>query len=162
MIGDNVVIWGLFAALCALAADQASKFYVNTDLLENKIGIMYTPFFNVIRAWNTGVSFSLFNDWGETGVWALSAFAAVVVLLLLAWMYKEKDLLIRIALGLIVGGAIGNIVDRIRFKAVFDFLDFHIGENHWPAFNLADSFICIGTVLVLIHALWTYFQEERK
>lgn len=156
------MIWGLFAALCVLVADQASKFYVNAELLENKMGIMYTSFFNVIRAWNTGVSFSLFNDWGEWGVWALSAFAAIVVVMLLVWMYREKNVFVQVALGFIVGGAIGNIVDRIRFKAVFDFLDFHIGENHWPAFNVADSFICIGTVLILIYSIYLSFKKEEQ
>ena len=62
---------------------------------------------------------------------------------------------------MIIGGAIGNVIDRVRLGAVFDFLDFHIGENHWPAFNVADSFICIGAAVLIAQNLIVYFKQKK-
>ena len=116
--------------------------------------IIYTSYFNLVRAWNTGVSFSMFNDWGMWGVVLLSLLAFGIILFLLLWLRKEQSRVLQVALGLIIGGAVGNVIDRIRLGAVFDFLDFHIGEQHWPAFNVADSFICIGAGIIIIHSLF--------
>lgn len=77
-----------------------------------------------------------------------------IILFLLLWLRKEQSRVLQVALGLIIGGAVGNVIDRIRLGAVFDFLDFHIGEQHWPAFNVADSFICIGAGIIIIHSLF--------
>lgn len=156
------MIWGIVVAIFALVADQLSKYYMETDLLEGHSEIIVTSFFSFVRAWNTGVSFSMFNDGGTIGVIVLSTFAALVVLMLLWWMKGEEDQISRIGLGLIIGGAIGNIVDRIMYGAVFDFLDFHIGEYHWPAFNLADSFICIGAIIIVMSGLWKNRKKEVK
>ena len=116
--------------------------------------IIYTSYFNLVRAWNTGVSFSMFNDWGMWGVVLLSLLAFGIILFLLLWLRKEQSRVLQVALGLIIGGAVGNVIDRIRLGAVFDFLDFHLGEQHWPAFNVADSFICIGAGIIIIHSLF--------
>jgi len=70
--------------------------------------------------------------------------------------------LIQASLGMIMGGAIGNVIDRLRFGAVFDFLDVHIADSHWPAFNVADSFICIGAGLIIIQALFGYFEKKGE
>jgi len=156
------VVWGLVVAVLAVTLDQVSKFYMINDVLDGHSEIILAPFFSLVRAWNKGVSFSLFNDWGENGAYVISGFAATVVLLLLWWMHKEKTKVAQIGLGLIIGGAIGNIADRIRFGAVFDFLDFHIGEYHWPAFNAADSFICVGAALVIMSELLKNRKEEKK
>ena len=154
------MIWGLIVAVLVLATDQLSKFYIANDVMEGHSEIILAPFFSMVRAWNTGVSFSMFSSYGKLGVIILSTFALVVVLLLLWWMYKEKDKLSKIGLGMIIGGAVGNVIDRIMFGAVFDFLDFHIGEHHWPAFNLTDSFICIGAFLIIVAGLWK--KKEKK
>ena len=156
------MVWGLIAAALVLAADQISKFYMADTVLDGYSEIILAPFFSLVRAWNTGVSFSLFNDWGTLGVYILSGFAAAVVLLLLWFMYKEKSRLGQIAFGFIVGGAIGNIADRVMYGAVFDFLDFHIGEHHWPAFNVADTFICTGAVLIFISEFLKNRKKEKK
>ena len=156
------MIYGLIAAVLALVLDQISKFCVQTHFFENSGFLEVTSFFNIVHMWNRGVSFSMFNNWGNVGVYLLSAFAITVVLALLWWMYKEKDLLVRIALGLIIGGALGNVIDRVRFGKVFDFLDFHIEKYHWPVFNGADTFICIGAFIIIMAGFINKRKEEKK
>ena len=148
------MLLGLVTAAVALVIDQASKYWILHDVLEDKAMIIFTPFFSLVRAWNTGVSFSMFNDWGLSGVIVLSLVAFVIIAFLANWLRKEPSKLIQVSLGLIIGGALGNVIDRIRLGAVFDFLDFSIGTYHWPAFNAADSFICVGALIVIFHGLW--------
>ena len=146
-------VWlGLTVALAVVILDHCSKYYILWFLQENA----YVPFgdyFNIVRAWNTGVSFSMLNDYGNVGAWMLSALAAGIVVMLFYWLKKEDNRAVQLALGLIMGGAVGNIVDRVRFGAVFDFLDFHVVDWHWPAFNVADSCICIGAAIIVWEAL---------
>lgn len=147
------MLLGLVAAIVVLVLDQLSKYYVAEVLLSSRGIIMVTDNFNIIRAWNTGVSFSMFNNWGLFGAIALSAVALMIVTALIIWLHREKSQFIQLALGFIIGGAIGNVIDRILLGAVFDFLDFHVVGKHWPAFNLADSFICIGAVMIIAHGI---------
>lgn len=142
------MFFGIFVALAALVADQASKFVVDTKLVIDE-PVEVCDYFNLIKVWNTGISFSMFNNYGNAGKIALIAFALAVVIFLLHWMYKEENRLKILGLALIIGGAIGNVVDRIRAGAVLDFLDFHYKSMHWPAFNLADTFICVGAFLLI-------------
>ena len=152
---------GLLTALLVFAADQLSKIYV-MDLMKDGAIIVLTPFFSIIQAWNTGISFSMFKDGGMAGTAILSLIALGVVIFLLRWMYVEKCKMVQISLGMIIGGAIGNLADRIRYGAVYDFLDFHIGTHHWPAFNIADSFICIGAFLIIVYCLFVAKNKEEK
>ena len=122
--------------------------------------IAYTSFFNLVRSWNTGVSFSMFNDYGSLGTIMLSVVASGIVLFLLVWLKDEENSLSQIALGLVIGGAVGNIIDRVRLGAVFDFLDFHVAGHHWPAFNLADSFICIGAAILVLQGIFNVINKE--
>lgn len=149
---------GLMTALVAFVLDQASKMLVFSFLANSRPVFELTPFFNLVMAWNTGVSFSMFDNLGGAGVYVLSAFSLIVVGFLLYWLRDEKSVLIQMALGMIIGGAIGNVADRVRMGAVFDFLDIHAFGYHWPAFNLADSFICIGAALVIGNGL--FFNKE--
>lgn len=142
------MFFGIFTAFLALIADQISKFVVDTKLVIDE-PVEVCDYFNLIKVWNTGISFSMFNDYGTSGKIVLIAFAIAVVLFLLHWMYKEENRLKIFSLALIIGGALGNVVDRIRAGAVLDFLDFHYKTMHWPAFNLADTFICIGAFLLI-------------
>ena len=135
---------GLIIAAVVIAADQLSKFWVLNHLLGEQAVIVYTPFFNVVRAWNTGVSFSMFNNYGNLGAILLSVIAGVIVVFLVYWLYQEKDKLAQVRLG-----------------AVFDFLDFHIGESHWPAFNVADSFICIGATILIMQSLFNVVKKNE-
>lgn len=150
---------GLCVAITVLVADQISKYYILNEVLEDRAMIIYTSWFNLVKAWNTGVSFSMFNDLGGLGVFLLSFLALGIISFLVIWLKKEPSPLVRVALGFIIGGAIGNLIDRIRLGAVFDFLDFHIADAHWPAFNVADSFICIGAIIIIVHSL---FNKEKS
>lgn len=147
------MFWGLVVIVFALVVDQLSKFWIDTDLVIDA-PIVVCSYFNVIKVWNTGVSFSMFNNYGQIGAIVLIILALVVSGFLFRWMMKETDKVKVVSLGLIIGGALGNVIDRARFGAVLDFLDFHYGQYHWPAFNMADTFICIGAfILILLEIL---------
>ncbi|MBR1948557.1 MAG: signal peptidase II [Alphaproteobacteria bacterium] len=154
------MILGLVVAGLVIVFDQLSKYYILHHFLGLNSYITFGDYFNVVRAWNTGVSFSMFNNYGNIGVYILSGVAIIVVLALLKWLKSETGKLVQVALGMIMGGAIGNVIDRLRLGAVFDFLDFHIGDNHWPAFNVADSFICIGAGIIILSALISKFEKR--
>lgn len=149
------MFFGLMVILLAFCADQLSKFWIDTEIVTTH-HIVCGDYFNLVKVWNTGVSFSMFNNHGMLGIVVLSGVSVVVSAFLLYWMYHETNRMKIAALGLIIGGALGNVADRIRFGAVLDFLDFHYETHHWPAFNLADTFICIGAfVLILMELFYT-------
>ncbi len=150
---------GLLIAVLVIALDQATKWLMLTglDLASNPITV--TSFFNLVLVWNRGVSFGMFNDAGAYGPWILSVLAIVVVIGLLWWLRQAEGWRMLTALGLVIGGAIGNVIDRFRFGAVVDFLDVHIAGYHWPAFNVADAAICIGAGLLLLDGL---LSPERQ
>ena len=141
---------GLVVAGLVIVLDQLSKWAILT-LLDDVATV--TPFFNLVVVWNRGVSFGMFDSASASGPWLLSGLALAVVVALLVWLRRIDHPLAAVALGLIIGGALGNVVDRIRFGAVVDFLDFHALGYHWPAFNVADSAICVGAVLLLVDGL---------
>lgn len=152
---------GLAAAAAVIILDQITKYWV-LSFLGVSAYIPFGDYFNLVRAWNTGVSFSMLNDYGNMGAWLLSGLAVVIVIMLFFWLRKENSRVIQIALGMIMGGAVGNVIDRIRFGAVFDFLDVHIGDHHWPAFNAADSFICIGAAIIIAEAVVAKIRKEKE
>ncbi len=145
---------GLFAAVFAFISDQLSKFYIFKFVVEQGSPYKVCDYFNIVSAFNKGVSFSMFDNGGMWSRVILILFALGVVAFLILWMKDETSRFVRLALGLIIGGALGNVTDRLRMGAVYDFLDFHYEAYHWPAFNLADSFICIGAVLIILHAIF--------
>lgn len=119
-------------------------------LIEARNGqITVLPFFNLVEVWNPGVSFGMFKHLAY-GQWLLSALAIGITVILLRCLWRTQQRLTAAAYGLIIGGAVGNTIDRIRFGAVADYLDFYAFGYHWPAFNVTDSAICIGVVLLLL------------
>lgn len=134
-----------------VVADQFTKWWVMVEVMQPPRVIEVLPSLNIVMAWNTGVSFSMLRD---TGPWLLAGLAIAVSLGLLAWLVRLAEPLPAYGIGLVVGGAIGNVIDRFRFGAVFDFIDFYVGDWHWPAFNLADSAISIGVALLLFDGLF--------
>ena len=120
------------------------------DLIENHGGhIEVLPFFTLVKVWNPGVSFGMFKQLPH-GQWLLSGMGIIVSLFLLRLLFITDSERSAAAFALIIGGAIGNVIDRLRFGAVADYLDFHAFSYHWPAFNLTDSAIFIGVVLLLL------------
>ena len=140
----------LTVAFLALVLDQMSKFWIDTRMVPHAEPVAVVDHFNLVKVWNTGVSFSMFNGYGDLGSFILCGVALVISAFLLYWMYHENSRIKIISLGLIIGGALGNVVDRLHFGAVMDFLDFYYQDYHWPAFNLADSFICVGAFLLIV------------
>jgi signal peptidase II len=112
------------------------------------------PFFNLVMVWNKGISFGMFNRETDYGPYILIVLALIVSAWFTAWLVKSRNTIQSIGLAMVVGGAIGNVIDRFRFGAVMDFLDFHILGHHWPAFNVADSSIVLGVIVLMIHALF--------
>lgn len=162
LLQEKNLILGIVVAAVVLVLDQLTKLWIMNDVLSEQPGMELTSFFNLVYAWNTGVSFSMFDNPGAAGTIVLCLVAAVIVAALLWWLHKEKIRALQIGLGMIIGGALGNLIDRVRLGAVFDFLDFHIGPHHWPAFNVADSFICIGAAVIILHSILYPEKKENK
>jgi signal peptidase II len=155
----NAVLAYAIAAV-VLVVDQVSKFWVLEVLhLEERGPISILPFFQLNMVWNQGVSFGLLRSGAGVMRWVLVVFSVAVVCLLIWWAARQARRLPAIALGLIIGGAIGNnFIDRVRFGAVADFLDF--GGLHFPwVFNVADSAISVGVALLLLDSL--FHREDR-
>jgi signal peptidase II len=145
---------GLGVALVVAIADQLTKLWVLDFFASRPMPIVeVAPFFNLVLTGNRGMSFGLFNDNAAANALIFTGLAAVIVVGLLVWLWQSRTLALRIGLGLIIGGAIGNVVDRLLRGAVVDFLDFHLGTWHWFAFNLADAAICVGVAVLLIDSL---------
>jgi signal peptidase II len=117
-----------------------------------------TSFFNLVQVWNKGVSFGMLNNLSD-GKYIILTVNLSILSALLVWLYRNQIVYLTIAIGLIIGGAIGNIIDRIFNEAVADFLDFYIGKYHWPAFNLADSAVFLGVALLLLE---NYFVKPKQ
>ncbi|MEE8334435.1 MAG: signal peptidase II, partial [Alphaproteobacteria bacterium] len=141
-----------------IAADQLSKWWILAVVMNPPELYSLTSFFNIVLVWNRGASFGMFGSAPGWVSWALAAFAVMIAIALLIWMRLAKSRLLTAALGLVAGGALGNVVDRVRFGAVVDFLDFHVGAWHWPAFNVADAAITIGVMLLILDS----FKSDRE
>lgn len=155
-------VFGLKAAAVVFALDQVTKSAVLTasDGISGW-GITILPFFNLVMVRNTGVSFGLLSG-GIAAWWVLSTVALVVTAFLLRWLWRERNLLVATGLGLIIGGALGNVVDRWRHGAVTDFLDFHAAGWHWPAFNLADVGIVTGVAAIIWNSFFAPDQIDAE
>ena len=145
---------GLGLALAVVVIDQLSKWWIIERVMQPPRVIPVTPFFNLVMGWNRGVSFGMFNWDSAASAWVFSALALAIVALLLVWMARDDRASSTAALGVVIGGALGNVVDRVRFGAVADFLDFHAFGLHWPAFNAADAAISLGALALLADALF--------
>ena len=144
---------GLAIALLSLALDQASKALILGVVMDPPRVIPITPFFNLTLGFNRGVSFGLLSTEAEFGRWALTALSLVIVGGFVIWLARTKSRWEAIGVGAIIGGALGNVADRVRQGAVTDFLDFYVGNWHWPAFNLADASITLGVAALLLAPL---------
>jgi len=145
---------GFGAAIAGIAVDQAHKLWMlGPFAIEEKGRVALTPFLDLVLVWNRGVSYGLLTDDGDRWRWALIAFGVAGALLFGWWLWTTQRLLSALALGLIVGGAMSNVIDRLRFGAVADFFLFHVGSFEWYVFNLADVWIVAGVIgLVLAWA----------
>lgn len=150
---------GLGIALLVMVLDQISKLVILYLVMDPPRLIPVLPGFNLTLVFNRGVSWGAL-DW--LGPWALIVLAVAISGGLAVWLRKAETTLLACAIGMVIGGAIGNVIDRVRLGAVVDFLDFYVpgtGWPHWPAFNVADSAIVVGVGLILLDAL---FAEHGK
>ena len=148
----------LVLAVFVLILDQVSKTWMlaNFRLVDRQT---VTAFFNLVLVFNPGASFSFLADAGGWQKWFFVVLALAISLWLLKLLRKHaQERLLPAALSLILGGALGNVIDRLRFDAVVDFLDFHLAGYHWPAFNVADSAITVGVALML----WHQFRSGKE
>jgi signal peptidase II len=150
-----MLVRGLATAMAVVVLDQLSKAGVREYFAGHPAGEHenVTPFFNIVLIHNRGMSFGLFNSGAGLNALLFSLVAAAIVTVLIYWLSRVDSSLLAVAIGLIIGGAIGNVIDRVRLGAVVDFLDFHVGSWHWPAFNVADSAICVGVAVMLLDGL---------
>ena len=151
--------WVVAIGLVVVALDQLSKWQVVRSLPAQAVEV--TGFFNLVLVCNTGISFGLLPGDSPLKAWLLSGVALAVVVGLLFWVHNKDSRLLVAGCGLVVGGALGNVVDRLRVGCVIDFLDVHAAGWHWPAFNVADSAITVGVALLLVHGLFFEVSEGK-
>jgi signal peptidase II len=149
---------GIIAAVAALALDQASKLWLLFVFeIARRGAVQVTPFFDLVLAWNVGISFGWFQSESPAAQIILMVIKAVAVIVLAIWMARSRTLLATVALGLIIGGAIGNAIDRFAYGAVVDFALFHVQIGgkpfNWYVFNLADVAIVAGVAALLYDSL---------
>ncbi len=151
--------FGLTVAAITCIIDQGSKLWLLLVFgLTEHVPVALGPYFDLLLTWNTGISYGLFPQDGPVGQWALLAFKAAAVVFLWAWLALAPSRLTALALGLIIGGAFGNAIDRLHWPGVMDFVLFHVETAgfsfRWYVFNLADVAIVAGVVGLLYESLW--------
>lgn len=144
---------GFLLATVGLALDQAVKLWLLFSFrLAEQGRVVITPFFDLVLVWNRGISYGLFAADSQAQVWFLVAVKSIITLVLIVWLVRNTDRLTAIALGLLIGGAIGNTVDRALHGAVVDYVSLHAAGYHWYVFNLADVWVVAGVALLLYDA----------
>jgi signal peptidase II len=150
--------FGLAIAVATVIVDQGAKFWLLYVFdLPDRFRVAVTSFLDLVVTWNTGISYGLFQQQGVVGLWALLAFKVAAVVLLWIWLARASSRLTAAALGLIVGGALGNAIDRLHWPGVMDFVLFHVETAGWSfrwyVFNAADVAIVAGVVGLLCDSL---------
>ena len=150
----------LFPAFTVAVTDILSKLFTIKFMAGREVLPVF-DFFNLVNVYNKGISFSIFSGGGKETTILLMILSALISLLILFWIKKENSRFTVFCLGFILGGALGNLIDRICNGAVFDFLDFHIGKYHWPAFNVADSAVVVGVFTLLAISLKDIVTDKK-
>ena len=160
MIRRPHLLGGAVMALAILAADQASKYWVLYELdLPLLRQVVLLPFFNLTMVWNRGVTFGLLAADGGWGQALLSGIAILAVIAFGVWLWRTRSWWIALPVGAIAGGAVGNVIDRVRFGAVVDFLHFHAWGWSWYVFNIADAAIVCGVAVLILENL--FLQSDQ-
>lgn len=181
-LSSSKPIVGFAVALDVLILDQISKWLILEMVMRDivqpqgiKLGLLewlakaparmpagasleLLPFFNLTMVWNEGISFGMFHG---TGIWILVGLSLAITVLFSIWLTRATGWVQTVGLAFVIGGAIGNVIDRLRFGAVADFFDFHIGDWHYPAFNVADCGIVVGIALLVFDGLFLEPGRER-
>ena len=153
----------LWISLFVIIADQATKWIANTQLVyHQKVEVL--PYFEWFLSYNKGAAFSFLADAGGWQRWFFMVLASIISVVLFIWIkrLKSDEKLAALALALILGGAIGNVIDRVVLGYVIDFIQVWLGSYPWPAFNIADSAISVGAVILILSGLKKPYQEVEK
>jgi signal peptidase II len=164
---SNYMPLGLVAGLIVLLADQGSKWWVLNGLDLPALGqVVLLPVLNLTMVRNTGVTFGLLNGLGSWGHILLTIVALAVVTALGFWLHRAESKVVAVAIGAIAGGAIGNVIDRVRFGWVVDFIHAHVdtpwGDFSWYVFNVADAAIVCGVAALILDAQFSKRRQERS
>jgi len=151
----------LAIAAAVVVADQASKWAIVELVMQPPRTVEVTGFFNLVLTFNSGISFGFLGGAAAWKPWLLAALAVGIVAVLLNWLRRQPEPLLALAIGLISGGAVGNTIDRLRHGGVVDFLDFHLGDWHWWAFNLADTAVATGVAMLVLDGLFRGPQGSK-
>ena len=128
--------------------DQLSKKWALNNIFFNQNYIEVNKFLNFTPVWNKGISFGMFSDFTNVNFF-MTIITSIIILIIFFWIIRVKNIILNLSLLLIISGAIGNLIDRLKYQAVVDFIDFHINNFHWPVFNLADSYITLGASMYI-------------
>jgi signal peptidase II len=154
---------GLVVAVIVVALDQWTK-HIATSELDYRVPVMVTSWFDWMLTYNTGAAFSFLADAGGWQRWFLTGIAAAVSVFIVVWLFRlnPADRGLVLPLGLILGGGMGNLIDRVLLGHVVDFISLHYEHRYWPAFNLADSAITLGAAWWLVDAFWCRTSPSKE
>lgn len=182
-LSQSKALVGFSLAIDTVILDQLSKWLIlefvireavqpnvpGKDLLEwlanapsrlpNGTTVEVLPFFNLSMVWNEGISFGMFQG---SGIWILTGLALIITAVFSVWLTRATGWLQTVSLAMVIGGAVGNVIDRFRFGAVADFFDFHVAGWHYPAFNIADCGITVGIALLVIDGVFLEPKRSKK
>jgi lipoprotein signal peptidase len=163
----NFLPLGVIAALLVLVADQASKWWILNVLdLPDLRQVVLLPVLNLTMVWNHGVTFGLLNGLGDWGHVILAGVALAVVVALGFWLRRAESRTMAVAIGAVAGGAVGNVIDRVRFGGVVDFIHAHIatpwGDASWYVFNVADAAIVCGVAALILESMLSKRKTENR
>ena len=155
--------FGFMAALMTLIADQVTKVWaLFYSPLAEKLSVPLLPFLELVVVWNRGISYGLFQQHTEWGRWLLVALSVAAVIGFSLWLRRVESRVLALSLGLLIGGAAGNLIDRVVFGAVFDFIHLHWGRFSWYVFNIADAAIVAGVAGLLYDAWLTRGEKPAE
>ncbi len=159
----NALVWLALSAVIILL-DQWTKFWVLTSLPEHRPVVVIEGFWNWFRTYNKGAAFSFLSNAGGWQLWFFSLLALAVSAVLTVWLSRtpRRDWAVAVPFALVIGGAIGNVIDRLRFGHVVDFIQWHYRDFYWPAFNIADASIVVGAVLIVVTSLFVDQNKSRR
>lgn len=163
MSRNRVPALGLLTAAAVLAADQSSKWWILNGLRLPELGsVAILPMLNLTMVWNRGVTFGLLNGLGGASYAILAALALAVVAALGVWLLRADRALVAVAIGAVAGGAVGNVIDRVRYGAVVDFIHAHAFGWSWYVFNVADAAIVCGVAALLLDGMRAKIPHPRS
>lgn len=158
----TALVW-IWISIVVILLDQYSKYWISTNFqIHDSFDLM--PYLRVFVDHNKGAAFSMLAQSPDLAFYLFSSFSALVVMGLLFWLFtlQSSSRWVAISIAFILGGAVGNLIDRVRFGYVIDFIDVYVNQWHWPIFNIADSAVCVGALMLVIDIIWLSRESVKK